>query len=120
MLNRIAADGVLLVHLCIVVFAVFGGALLLIDVSWLWIHVPVVLWSSLVNLMSWTCPLTPIEKALRRRAGQTDYSGGCVQHYAGRAVYPGGMPRRFELIAGVSVIVWNVFVYGVIFLFVVR
>ena len=44
-----------------------------------WVHIPVVLWSSVVNLMSWTCPLTPIENALRNRAGQLGYSGGFVR-----------------------------------------
>jgi hypothetical protein len=68
-----------------------------------------------VNLADWTCPLTPLEKRLRRRAGQTGYAGGFVQHYIGPLVYPGGMPRRLEMVAGICVLVWNALVYGVVF-----
>jgi hypothetical protein len=111
---RIAADLVLLSHFLFAAFAVFGGLLLLDDLRWAWLHLPAVLWSSIVNLLGWTCPLTPIEKVLRARAGQSGYPGGFIQHYVGRAVYPRGMPRRMELIAGVSVLVGNALVYACI------
>lgn len=115
MLYRIGADFVLFFHSLIVMFATCGGAFVYYDRDWLWLHVPVVIWSSLVNLAHWTCPLTPLEQALRARAGQSGYSGGFVEHYVGRFVYPGGMPRKLELVAGVSIIAWNVLVYAVVF-----
>jgi hypothetical protein len=105
---------VLLVHFLFIVFAVFGGLLVLRNSAWAWAHIPAVLWSSLVNLMSWTCPLTPGENALRKRAGQAGYAGGFVAHYIGTVVYPGGMPRRLELVAGTSVLVGNALVYAAI------
>lgn len=114
MLYRVGADLVLLAHFLFVAFAVFGGALAFYSPAWAWVHVPVVLWSSLVNLMSWTCPLTPAENTLRDRAGQLRYSGGFVEHYIGRLVYPGGTPRRLELVAGVSIVIWNAVVYAVV------
>jgi hypothetical protein len=40
--------------------------------------------------------------------------GGFIQHYVGRAVYPRGMPRRMELIAGVSILAGNALVYACI------
>ena len=112
--NRIAADLVLLLHFLFAAFAVFGGALVAHNFAWAWIHIPAVLWSSVVNLMSWTCPLTPLEKSLRTRAGQAGYPGGFIQHYVGRAVYPRGMPRQMQLVAGVSILVGNLVVYAVI------
>jgi hypothetical protein len=114
MLYRIGADAVLLSHFLFAAFAVFGGVLALHGPAWAWLHVPTVLWSSVVNLMSWTCPLTPLENALRIRAGQAGYSGDFVQRYIGRVVYPRGMPRRLELVAGVSVAAWNVLVYAAV------
>jgi hypothetical protein len=92
MLSRIAADLVLLSHFAFVVFAVFGAVPVLFRPVLFWVHLPVVIWSSLVNLASWTCPLTPLEQALRTRAGESGYSGGFVQHYVGRAVYPRACP----------------------------
>ena len=59
MLYRLAADLVLLSHFLFAAFAVFGGFLAFYNPAWAWVHIPVVLWSSVVNLMSWTCPLTP-------------------------------------------------------------
>jgi len=112
---RIGADLVLLAHFLFVLFAVFGGLLAFRDSGWLWLHVPVVLWSSVVNLMSWTCPLTPLEKALRIRAGQGGYTGGFIQHYIGSAVYPRGMPRQLELVAGISILAGNAILYAVVY-----
>ncbi|MEX2470178.1 MAG: DUF2784 domain-containing protein, partial [Pseudohongiellaceae bacterium] len=63
------ADAVLLAHFLFALFAVAGFGLALIEPASAWLHLPVVLWSSLVNLAHWTCPLTPLEKNLRRRAG---------------------------------------------------
>jgi hypothetical protein len=91
-----------------------GSGLIFLNPAWTWLHVPAVLWSSAVNLMSGTCPLTPVEKALRTRAGQSGYSGGFVEHYIGRLIYPRGMPRQLELTAGVSVLVWNALAYGIV------
>lgn len=112
MLYRVGADLVLFAHFLFAAFAVFGGLLVLYESAWAWVHIPVVLWSSVVNLMSWTCPLTPIENALRIRAGERGYSGGFVQHYIGRIVYPRGMPRQLELVAGVSIVAGNALVYA--------
>jgi hypothetical protein len=108
---RLAADLVLLLHFLFAAFAVFGGALVAYNFHWAWLHIPTVIWSSVVNLKSWTCPLTPLEISLRMRAGQSGYTGGFIQHYVGRAVYPRGMPRRLELVAGISILVGNLVVY---------
>lgn len=120
MLYRIGADLVLLAHFLFAAFAVFGGALAFYNPAWSWVHVPVVLWSGVVNLMSWTCPLTPLEKSLRSRAGQLEYSGGFVQHYVGQLVYPRGMPRQLELVAGISVLACNALVYAGVILWATR
>lgn len=120
MLYRVGADLVLFAHFLFAAFAVFGGLLVYFDHAWAWVHIPVVLWSSMVNLMSWTCPLTPIENAFRTCAGQLGYAGGFVQHYIGPVVYPRGMPRQLELVAGVSVLAGNALVYAIIVAWAVR
>lgn len=76
-MNRsIRADLVLILHFAFALFAVFGGFLALLDWRVAYVHIPTVLWSSIVNLMDWTCPLTPLEKRLREQAGQQVYAGG--------------------------------------------
>lgn len=117
-LYALAADCVLTLHAVVALFAVVGGLLIPILPTLVYLHVPVVLWSSVVNLAHWTCPLTPLEQSLRKRAGQGSFEGGWIQHYIEPLVRPLGMPRRMELIAGVSVLLWNVLVYTVLFSFI--
>lgn len=118
--HRVAASAVLLFHFLFVLFAVFGGFGLLLDARWAFVHLPVVLWSSLVNLADWTCPLTPLENRCRAAAKQGGYEGGFVQHYLGPLVYPRGMPRRLELIAGFSILAWNSIVYAAVYWLITR
>lgn len=117
MFSKIAADAVLLFHFAFIVFALFGALAVLRSRRLAWIHLSVVLWASVVNLAGWVCPLTPLENWFRSRAGESGYEGGFVQHHLERVIYPGGMPRKFELIAGVSVVVWNVLLYACIRLY---
>ena len=112
MLSRLLADFVLCFHFGFVIFALFGGLLVLFRRRAAWLHVPAVLWSSVVNLAGWVCPLTPIENRFRSLAGQEGYQGGFIEHYIGNLVYPGGMTRDLELTAGVSVVAWNLIVYA--------
>lgn len=114
MLNRAAAELALAIHFGFILFALFGGLLVLINRRWIWAHLPAVIWASIVNLASWTCPLTPIEQHYRQAAGQSGYSGGFVEHYIGPIVYPAGMPRELELLAAFSVVAWNVAVYAIV------
>ncbi len=114
MLYGVSADAVLVFHFLFILFAVFGGFLVLYKKMVVWVHLPVVLWSSIVNLAGLTCPLTPIENFFRSAAGQLGYQGGFVEHYIAPIVYPAGMPRELEFVAGVSIIAWNVAVYGLL------
>ena len=111
---RILANLVLGVHFTFVIFSVLGGFLVLWKRWIAWFHISSVLWSSFVNLFSHVCPLTPLENRFRLLAGQAGYEGGFIQHYVAPLVYPGGMPRRMELIAGYSVLIWNAFVYALV------
>ena len=114
--TKIKTDLVLGVNFTFVIFSVLGGFLVLWKRWIAWFQVPSVPWSSFVSLFSHVCPLTPIENRFRRLAGQAGYEGGFVQHYVAPLVYPGGMPRRMELIAGFSVLIWNACVYAFVVL----
>lgn len=76
MLHRVLADAVLVLHLAFVVFVVAGGLLAL---RWRWapfVHLPAAAWGVFVELSGRLCPLTPLENALRRAAGEAGYAGG--------------------------------------------
>jgi hypothetical protein len=111
---RTLGDLVLGLHFAFIVFALLGGFLVLWKPWIAWLHLPAVLWSAFVNLFSQVCPLTPLENRFRHLAGQAGYEGGFIQHYIAPLVYPSGMTRPVELIAGFSVLVWNVLVYALV------
>lgn len=112
MIARLLADMVLLLHVAFILFALSGGLIILWKRWVVWIHLPVLLWASVVNLAGWTCPLTPLENALRALAGQVGYEGGFVEHYVVPLVYPDVMFRDLEMVSGLAVLACNVLTYA--------
>ena len=112
MLNRIAAELLLFVHFAFILFALFGGLLVLVEKRWAWAHIPTVLEASLINLFSLSCPLTPLENRLQRLGGRAGYQGGFIEHYLTAALYPAGLTREAQLALGTAVLALNLIVYG--------
>ena len=111
---RLAADLVLLLHLGFILVVVFGGLLVLRWRRAAWIHLPVALYGALIELIGWTCPLTPLENRLRRLAGQAGYEGGFIEHYIVPLVYPPDLTEGLQIALGLSVVVFNVLVYALV------
>jgi hypothetical protein len=86
---RLLADLVVVVHLAFLVFVALGAILAWRWPRLVWVHVPVLMWAVAIVAIGFTCPLTPLEKLLRRRAGGETYDGGFVDHYLEGVVYPG-------------------------------
>ena len=94
---RIAADLVLAVHTCFVLFVILGLVLTLIGGvrGWPWVRNP---WLRLGHLLAigavvaqaWLgviCPLTIFEMALRSRAGDAVYTGSFIAHWLESLLY---------------------------------
>ena len=112
MFFRLAADAVVVVHLLFIVFVLFGGLLVL---RWRWLvilHVPALVWGALVEFCHLYCPLTPLENALRSRAGTQGYDGGFIEHYLIPLIYPAGLTSQLQLWLGGIVVLCNVLVYS--------
>ena len=112
MLFRIAADGVLLLHLAFILFVVLGGWLVLRRPRVAWLHLPAVLWGALIELMGWVCPLTPLENRLRVASGSAGFDESFIEHYLLPVVYPATMSRTLQIVLGVGVILVNLVWYG--------
>ena len=95
MIYRLLADLVVLVHLAFIVFVAVGAFLAWRWPQLVWAHIPVVVWAVAIVAIGFTCPLTPLEKLLRRRAGGEAYDEGFIDHYLEGVVYPG----RYILLA---------------------
>ena len=108
---RILADLVLVAHVAFVLFVVAGGLLV---VRWnrvAWVHLPCAAWGAWVELTGGVCPLTPLEIALRRRAGEAGYSQGFLEHYVVPLLYPPGLTRGMQIALGIAVILLNATLY---------
>ena len=114
MLVNFAADLIVLLHFLFILFVVLGGVLVL-KRRWIaWLHIPCAIWGVLIEFFGWICPLTPLENKLRIEATSSGYSGGFIDHYIMPIVYPSGLTRGMQLVLGVSVIAFNIFVYGLV------
>jgi hypothetical protein len=111
MIYRLLAEAVLMLHLGFVLFAVFGGVLVVRRHGWRLLHLPAVAWAGLVQIAGWTCPLTPLENHFRRLGGDAGYGGGFVEHYLLSALYPSGLTREIQIVLGVLVVTVNIVVY---------
>jgi len=108
----IAADLVVLIHFAFVCFAVAGAVLAL---KWRWIpvlHLPAATWAVLIEVLGWSCPLTPLEQQLRLAAGQEGYEGGFVVHYLLPVLYPEHLTRDVQLVLGAAVAFVNLGLYA--------
>lgn len=110
-LHRVAADAVLLLHLAFIVFAAIGGLAVLRWPRLAWLHLPVASWAALIEFGGWICPLTPLEVALRRSAGQAGFAGGFVEHYLTAIIYPQGLTRAHQVALGAVVVLVNLAIY---------
>ena len=101
------ADGLLVLHALFVVFVVAGGLIVLRWPAVAWIHLPAAAWGAVIEFAGFTCPLTPIEKAWRRAAGDRAYEGGFIEHYVTMALYPAGLTRPTQVALGAMVLAVN-------------
>jgi hypothetical protein len=114
MAYRLLADLVVIVHALFVVFVVLGGFLVW-RWAWLaWAHVPAAVWGAAIEYGGWICPLTPLENALRARAGLAGYAGGFVEHYLIPTLYPAGLTAPKQIVLGSVVVLVNIVAYGVV------
>lgn len=91
------ADAVLVAHVGIVAFVVFGLLAVLIGGwrGWAWVHglrwralhVLLMLFIALQAWLGALCPLTIWEQALRRRAGQATYGESFIEHWLSRLIF---------------------------------
>lgn len=111
MTYRTAADAVLIAHFAFVLFVVLGGLLVLRWPKIAWIHLPAVAWAAFAEFSGSICPLTPLEVAFRRSAGEAGYPGDFIEHYVVSLLYPDGLTREMQTALGAMVVVLNAAVY---------
>lgn len=112
MAAALLADAVLVGHLAFIVFALLGAALLPRWPALVALHLPALAWGTWIELSGGICPLTPLENALRRAAGEQGYDGGFVDHYLLPIVYPEGLTRETQWGLAAILVAVNAALYG--------
>lgn len=102
---------VVLTHFAFVLFVMFGGLLVALWPKVAWVHLPLASWGGYVEFSGAVCPLTPLENRLRRMAGESGYTGGFLDEYVVRLLYPPGLTREMQIALGTGAILLNVAVY---------
>jgi len=115
MIYRWLADLVVVVHICFVLFVIFGGFLLRRWPALIYAHIPAAIWGVLIEFAGWVCPLTPLENSLRMRGGEAGYRDDFVDHYLIPILYPHGLTRDIQGLLGTLVLVINAVAYALYF-----
>jgi len=101
---RALADVVVVVHLGFILFVALGSLALWRWPQLAWAHVPALVYAIAIVTVGFTCPLTPIEKWLRRRGDGMAYEGGFVDRYVEDVVYPDEQTAALRALAAVAVV----------------
>ena len=113
-LYSIAAAGVLVLHLLFILWVAFGALFTRRRPLLRWFHIASLTYGILLEILEWSCPLTPMENWLRGRAGVPTYQGGFLLHYLDAVVYP-DVPPSLLVLCAVAVCLFNLGVYAVRF-----
>ena len=112
MAHLLAANAVLILHFSFICLVMLGGLAVPRYPRFAFVHVPAAIWGVLVEAFGWYCPLTDLENALLRRAGEEGYAGEFVERYLLNVIYPEGLTREIQMVLAGVVVVVNVAVYG--------
>jgi hypothetical protein len=113
MIDRLCADAIVVLHAAFVAYACLGGLLAWRHPGYALIHLPALAWSAWVEFTGTICPLTPLENQFRRRAGESDYAGGFVEHYVVPILYPAGLTHDTQVTLGAILVALNVAIYAI-------
>ena len=115
MLYRISADTVVLLHFGFILFVLLGGLLGFRNKNWIYLHLPAVLWATVLECNGWLCPLTPLENWLWEKSGRQGYAASFIEEYIVPLVYPSSLTTRMQLFLGMAVAGINLLVYFLVY-----
>ena len=109
------ANLTLIAHLIFILFVVFGGLIFFIFPKIIYMHIPALLWGIYIELTNSVCPLTYLENWFLYKGELTTYSNDFINNYLFPIIYPEGLTTEIQIYLGVSLIVVNTSIYGLIY-----
>ena len=109
------ANLTLITHLIFILFVIFGGLFFFIFSKIIYIHLPALLWGIYVELTNSICPLTYLENWFLYKGELTTYSNDFINNYLFQIIYPKGLNAEIQIYLGISLLVINILIYGLIY-----
>ena len=109
------ANLTLIVHLIFILFVVFGGMTIFIFPKFIYIHLPALLWGIYIELTNSVCPLTYLENWFLYKGELSTYSNDFINNYLFPIIYPESLTAEIQIYIGISLIVINILIYGLIY-----
>ena len=110
------ANITLIIHLIFILFVIFGGLLFFIFSKIIYIHFPALIWGIYIELTMSICPLTYLENWFLYQGQLRTYSNSFVSNYILPIVYPENLTNDLQKYLGITLIIINIFIYGLIVL----
>ena len=112
---ELLANLTLIAHLIFILFVIFGGLLFFIFSKVFYIHLPALFWGIYIELTNSVCPLTYLENWFLHKGELTTYSNDFINNYLFPIIYPEGLTTEIQIYLGISLIVINILIYGLIY-----
>ena len=112
---ELLANLTLIAHLIFILFVIFGGLLFFIFSKILYLHLPALFWGIYIELTNSVCPLTYLENWFLYKGELTTYSNDFINNYLFQIIYPKGLNAEIQIYLGISLIVINILIYGLIY-----
>ena len=104
----------LIIHFLFIIFVIFGAFLFFIKRWVLYFHIPAFIYVAYMEFTQTICPLTYLENYLLTKANLTTYSTTFIQNYLYAIIYPFNLTKDLQINLGISLIVLNAVIYGVV------
>ena len=109
------ANLTLIAHLIFILFVVIGGLIFFIFPKIIYMHLPALSWGIYIELTNSVCPLTYLENWFLYKGEFTPYSNNFINNYLIPIIYPEGLTNEIQIYLGISLIVINILIYGLIY-----
>lgn len=111
MVYYILAIGVLALHLLWILWVISGVFFTRGRPALAGFHMLSLVYSIMIEVAPWPCPLTLLEQWAQRQAGMVPYQGDFLTHYLGAVIYP-NVPYLVLVPVAVAVCALNLGIYG--------
>ena len=109
------ANLTLIAHIIFILFVVFGGLIFFIFPKIIYMHLPALLWGIYIELTNSVCPLTYLENWFLYKSELSTYSNDFINNYLFPIIYPEDLNAEIQIYLGISLIVINILIYGLIY-----